>query len=748
MGRRRAGLFLILALLSADVAADQGPPVYAATGTQPVAGGACAGPRVQVGATTGSTWCCVASVWVSCGAAAGSSPGGVSGNLQTNNGSGGFGAYAATACGGSQYVTGVSASGALTCATATASVPDATASVTGGVRLTGDLGGTATSPTVPGLAGKAASSHTHGGSDVTSAVANATAATTAAGVSGTTGTPSSSTFLRGDWSWQAPPAQDWAVITGKPSTFPATTPVATASALAANGSNCTSGQAALGVDAAGAAEGCWTVQQPASTTALKAGTVGGAFADYAGSTCSAGQAPLGLTAAGAVSGCFTPAGTYTLPAASTTLGGTKMAAACGAGNHVSSIGAGGELTCSADSGGGAPTTSTYWTATSEAGLSAEVNLGALTTGLLKHTVTAGTSAPATASAGTDYGPPTSGNATGLVISTTTTGAHTAYGGTSCTNQFPRSLSAVGAATCASVVDGDFSGTLTQGKGGTGAGALTCSAGQHLTSNGTAYSCTADTAYTLPAATATVLGGVKGTGTGTACTGGQYSTGHDAAGALQCGTPAGSYTLPDATNLVTGGVRLTGQLGGTATSPTVTGVTGAVVGVANINATGTPGSGNFLRGDGTWNPASGSGAPTTAGYWTTVADAGLSAEVVMGALGTGLVVNTTTTGVPTIYAGSSCTNQFARSTNASGTLACAGVGVADFTANQGTIWQSLHGNAAGQPTWGISSAHTLTTATWASSATANTLGIVGTGATPLTSPVYAAVARSRSGVSSQ
>lgn len=52
--------------------------------------------------------------------------------------------------------------------------------------------------------------------------------------------------------------------------------------------------------------------------------------------------------------------------------------------------------------GGAPTTATYLTATAEAGLSAEVNLGALTSGLLKHTVTAGVSTPATAVAGTDY----------------------------------------------------------------------------------------------------------------------------------------------------------------------------------------------------------------------------------------------------------------------------------------------------------------------------------------------------------
>jgi hypothetical protein len=44
-------------------------------------------------------------------------------------------------------------------------------------------------------------------------------------------------------------------------------------------------------------------------------------------------------------------GSYTLPPASTTLGGVKMAAPCASGWHVSSIGAGGELTCTADAGG-------------------------------------------------------------------------------------------------------------------------------------------------------------------------------------------------------------------------------------------------------------------------------------------------------------------------------------------------------------------------------------------------------------
>lgn len=44
-------------------------------------------------------------------------------------------------------------------------------------------------------------------------------------------------------------------------------------------------------------------------------------------------------------------GAADLPAASTTLGAVKHAANCAAGNHVNGIGAGGELSCSADSGG-------------------------------------------------------------------------------------------------------------------------------------------------------------------------------------------------------------------------------------------------------------------------------------------------------------------------------------------------------------------------------------------------------------
>jgi hypothetical protein len=51
---------------------------------------------------------------------------------------------------------------------------------------------------------------------------------------------------------------DWSGITNKPSTYPATTPVATASALASIPSTCSAGLAAQGVDASGNATGCFT----------------------------------------------------------------------------------------------------------------------------------------------------------------------------------------------------------------------------------------------------------------------------------------------------------------------------------------------------------------------------------------------------------------------------------------------------------------------------------------------------------
>jgi hypothetical protein len=127
------------------------------------------------------------------------------------------------------------------------------------------------------------------------------------------------------------------------------------------------------------------------------------------------------------------------------------------------------------------------------------------------------------------------------------------------------------------------------------------------------------------------------------------------------------------------------------------------------------------------------APGDARYWTSTANVTLTSETDMGALTTGLVMNTVAAGVgtPSTYAGTSCTNQFVRSLDASGAATCATVTGTDLTlagasctnqfvsaitaagagscttatlasaqfANQGTATTVLHGNAAGNPSFG-------------------------------------------------
>lgn len=71
------------------------------------------------------------------------------------------------------------------------------------------------------------------------------------------------------------------------------------------------------------------------------------------------------------------------------------------------------------------------------------------------------------------------------------------------------------------------------------------------------------------------------------------------------------------------------------------------------------------------------APVGASYWTGASDTMLTAEKNLGALGTGLVINTS--GTPSILSGQSCTNQFVRSYTASGTATCNAVNLSTDTA---------------------------------------------------------------------
>lgn len=96
-----------------------------------------------------------------------------------------------------------------------------------------------------------------------------------------------------------------------------------------------------------------------------------------------------------------------------------------------------------------------------------------------------------------------------------------------------------------------------GGGGGSTPSVTCGAGEALSWNGTTWLCVSTIS------TASALASDP-----TACSAGQFVSDISAAGALTCSTPAGTYTLPDSTSVTTGGLRLTGDLGGTATSPSV------------------------------------------------------------------------------------------------------------------------------------------------------------------------------------
>ena len=80
-----------------------------------------------------------------------------------------------------------------------------------------------------------------------------------------------------------------------------------------------------------------------------------------------------------------------------------------------------------------------------------------------------------------------------------------------------------------------------------------------------------------------------------------------------------------------------------------------------------GSGTYYCNAGTWTQVG--VAPTSVPYWTGAASSSLSAEHNLGALATGLVLNTA--GTPSIYAGATCTApNFVRVISASGAVTCA------------------------------------------------------------------------------
>jgi len=291
--------------------------------------------------------------------------------------------------------------------------------------------------------------------------------------------------------------------------------------------------------------------------------------------------------------------------------------------------------CTGSGSGNAPSNAGYWVDTANTTLTAERDLGALTTGLVLNTVTAGVGVPS------------------------------AYGGTSCTNQFPRSLNASGAATCATVVLADTSGVAP--------------------SDATYITQTANTTLTAEQALSSLDTGIMRVATTT----GVITSLTDSAGIRT--------NISDETGT---GVLMFNN------APAVVGVVNFQDNVRQIFDPGTVNAGINV-GSQAGNPASTinadlwynstterlmakvdnvnviigysvSNAPSNAGYWVDTAHGDLSAERDLGALTTGLVLNTVTAGVgvPSAYAGTSCTNQFPRSLNASGAATCATVVLAD------------------------------------------------------------------------
>lgn len=110
-----------------------------------------------------------------------------------------------------------------------------------------------------------------------------------------------------------------------------------------------------------------------------------------------------------------------------------------------------------------------------------------------------------------------------------------------------------------------------------------------------------------------------------------------------------------------------QANGYANFGTVRGTTG--YGMRDNN-----GSIEFKNSGGAWASATGGASPLATFLVQTGTNAPANAQV-MGSLTTGLVLNTTSTGVQSIYAGTTCTNQFTRALSAIGAATCATVNLA-------------------------------------------------------------------------
>lgn len=107
--------------------------------------------------------------------------------------------------------------------------------------------------------------------------------------------------------------------------------------------------------------------------------------------------------------------------------------------------------------------------------------------------------------------------------------------------------------------------------------------------------------------------------------------------------------------------------------------GSTSGVAGYGIRDNAGVIETKNSSGSWLPLpTSSNLPTNAPYITKIPDSNLSNEFALSGLATALLVNTTVTGVPTAYAGTTCTAQVISALSATGAATCVSVAVTDTT----------------------------------------------------------------------
>jgi hypothetical protein len=182
--------------------------------------------------------------------------------------------------------------------------------------------------------------------------------------------------------------------------------VATATALAANGSNCSAGQFPLGVDASGAAESC---------TALPT-TIAGTSNEIAASA-STGPVILSLpSTVNLASHTFRVPSSTSLPG-TCAVGDAYMDTDATSGQRWFLCESTNTWTAQGADGTGADANGYYLVSRSTNAPTNAVNLGALSPGLLKLSVAGSVATPSTASAGTDYVAPGAATGSGLTQGT-------------------------------------------------------------------------------------------------------------------------------------------------------------------------------------------------------------------------------------------------------------------------------------------------------------------------------------------